>query len=215
MVHMSITRYRAFVACVALGATLPLQAQSDGTKPRSNTKGFMVGAHLNGSSLAYEGDDAESGGGLGIVLGYGFSPKWQLTFQVDAANIDLDARNAGAGSYTLSHGDLGVRYTFANTARAWVPYLSAAVSSRIASASIDQTLVTSSDVTLSGPAVSLGGGVQYFFSQKVALDIGLLFSGGKFDNVKVGSLSVDLDNAENSNSTRFNIGLTFYPQVKR
>ncbi len=97
MVNMSITRYRALVACVALGATLPLQAQSGGTKPRSNTKGFMVGAHLNGSSLAYEGDDAESGGGLGIVLGYGFSPKWQLTFQVDAANIDLDARNAGQG----------------------------------------------------------------------------------------------------------------------
>jgi len=55
----------------------------------------------------------------------------------------------------------------------------------------------------------------YFFSQKLALDIGLLFSGGKFDNVKVGALSVDLDDAENSNSARLNIGLKFYPQVKR
>lgn len=206
---------RAVGACLVLavltGANLHGQSAPAG---RSNTAGFMAGLHLNGSALAYEGGSTESGGGLGLVLGYGFSPKLQLYLNVDAANVDIADSDIG-GSYTLGHGDLGLRYSFANPARAWVPYLTAAFTSRIASADIDNNLLSTTEVSISGPAGTVGGGLQYFFSERLALDVGLLFSAGKFNTVKIGSISVDVDDADNSNSTRFNIGLKFYPQVRR
>ncbi len=198
---------------LALAAVPALHGQSSASG-RSNTGGFMIGGHLNGSALSFEGADTESGGGLGIAIGYGFTPKLMLYLNVDAAKVDIADTQIG-GSYALGHGDLGIRYTFANSARAWVPYLNAAFTSRVASADVDNSLTSTTEVSISGPAVSVGGGVQYFFSERLALDAGLIFSGGKFSTIKVGSISVDVDDAESSNSTRFNIGLKFYPQVRR
>jgi hypothetical protein len=126
---------------------------------RSNTGGFMIGGHLNGSALSFEGADTESGGGLGIAIGYGFTPKLMLYLNVDAAKVDIADTQIG-GSFALGHGDLGIRYTFANSARAWVPYLNAAFTSRVASANVDNSLTSTTEVSISGPAVSVGGGVR-------------------------------------------------------
>jgi len=60
------------VALVLLPAVGSAQAQSE-------TSGLMLGAHLNGSAIsADESDDIESGGGLGLSLGWGFTPSFML-----------------------------------------------------------------------------------------------------------------------------------------
>jgi len=203
---------RTFLLAAALLTTAPVLAAQSAN--RSNTRGFMVGAHLNGSSLSYEGGDQESGGGIGLAIGYGFSPRVQLFFNVDAANVDIGDADIG-GTYALGHGDLGIRYTFAKATQRWTPYLSAAFTSRLATADVETGVLSTTEVSISGPAFTVGGGVQYFFSERLALDAGLLFSSGKFNTIKVGSISVDVDDVDNSTSARFNVGLKFYPQVRR
>ena len=210
--NSSLARVAAIAVFAAAAPTLEAQAA------RSNTRGVMFGAHLNGSALTYEKQDAESGGGAGIALGWGFTPKLQVFLNVDAAKVDIKV-DPGDGqdldidvgeSYALVHGDIGLRYSFANPNRAFVPYISAAFSTRAATAE-----VLGEDVSISGPAFTVGGGIQYFFTEKLALDAGLLFSTGKFDTVKVGNVTIDGIDSETSNTTRFNIGVKFYPQIRK
>lgn len=212
---LSNTALARIAALALFAAAAPsLHAQT----ARSNTRGIMFGAHLNGSALTYEKQDTESGGGAGITMGWGFTPKLQVFLNVDAAKVDIKV-SPGNGqdpdidvgeSYALVHGDIGLRYSFANPSRAFVPYVSAAFSTRAATAE-----VLGEDVSISGPAFTVGGGIQYFFTEKLALDAGLLFSTGKFDTVKIGNVTIDGIDSETSNTTRVNIGVKFFPQIRR
>jgi hypothetical protein len=65
-------------------------------------------------------------------------------------------------------------------------------------------------VTLSGGAITLGGGFLFYFNETLAADLQLLWSGGRFteitvDNVTVGGLELD------ATSGRFNIGVAWWP----
>jgi opacity protein-like surface antigen len=204
----------AAAALALLAGALPAAAQSPAPAgPRSNTQGFMVGAHLSGTSLSFEGEDSETGGGAGLALGYGFSPRWMLIANLDLAKVDVGDPEIG-GSYGLGHFDLGVRYSFANPARSYVPWLSASVGARTASGEVEDGADTF-DVSLSGASFTGGAGVQFHFTPKVALDLGLLVSGGKFSTLKIDDTSLDIDDASNSTSARLNIGIKFFPQGPR
>ena len=68
----------------------------------------------------------------------------------------------------------------------------------------------SEDITLSGSAITLGGGILFFFNETLAADLQLALSGGRFTDVKVGT--VTFNNAEvDAQSTRFNIGVSWWP----
>ncbi len=190
---------------VALVATAPLAAQE------STTRGFNVGLHLSGQSLTPEDGDRSNAGGGGLILGYGFNRTIQLFLQLDAGQFDV--QNAAVeGDWTMGHADIGVRFHFANSLRSWVPYLEAAVSGRsveVKNGRINQN-TQSDDVTLSGGALTLGGGIMFYFNETFATDIQLALTGGRFTDVKVGNVTytgAELD----ATSARFNIGVSWWP----
>ena len=175
----------------------------------SNTEGMVVGVHVSGASLAVNGGKSETGGGGGVLIGYGFNRQFMLYVGFDVAKVQASiVAEDQTSSYTLSHVDLGLRYSFANPDRRLVPYVNAAITGRSASATISGT-----NISTSGPAFTGGGGIQYFVNSKVALDANLQYTTGKFSKVKVGGTSSDISNAGNSNSARINLGVRFYPNL--
>ncbi|MSR19874.1 MAG: hypothetical protein EXR91_02705 [Gemmatimonadetes bacterium] len=195
----------ALVLLAALAASPPLQAQE------STTRGFNVGAHISGQSLTPQDGDRSNTGGLGIILGYGFNRNFELFLQFDGGQFDV-ANAAVEGDWTMVHGDLGVRYHFANSLRTWVPYVQAAFTGRdvsVTNGRVHQD-TQSEDITLSGTAITLGGGILFYFNETLAADLQLALSGGRFTDIKVGTVTsnnADLD----AQSTRFNVGVSWWP----
>ena len=190
----------------ALVSSAPTAAQE------STTRGFNVGLHLSGQGLQVEDDDESRGaGGAGLILGYGFNRTIQLFLQLDGGSFDVE-NAAVEGDWTMGHADLGVRFHFANSLRSWVPYLLGAVTYRTVNVSngrINQQ-TQSEDVTLSGGAFTIGGGIMFYFNESWAADLQLAGSGGRFTDVKVGN--VTFNGAElDATSARFNLGVSWWP----
>ena len=65
-------------------------------------------------------------------------------------------------------------------------------------------------LNFSGGAFSLGGGLSFFATEKLAIETLMKFTGGTFEQVDLGNVSVnnlDID----ANSFRFKIGLAWWP----
>lgn len=178
----------------------------------STTRGWSLGAHLVGASLSVEDDDANGGGGLGLRAGYGFNRTVTVFLSVDG--IAFDAENAPtevSGEWTMAHADLGARFHFANALRRWVPWLEAAVGGR--TVSLEDEVVDGEEregVTFTGGSFTVGGGLDVYLRQTLALELGLRFTGGEFTDVEVGNVTVeglDLD----ASSVRVGLGLTWWP----
>lgn len=178
---------------------------------QSTTRGFSVGAHLQGSGLAVEQDDASTGGGLGVRVGYGFNRIITGFIQVDGSVIDIEAGGAVVGQWALAHADIGARFHFANSLRRWVPYLEASVGARtvgIDDAQLDGELFER--VTFSGGAFTFGGGISTYLKPSLALDVSLKLTSGQFTEFDVGNAAIrnlDID----ARSTRFGVGLVWWP----
>jgi opacity protein-like surface antigen len=203
----TITAAAVLVALVAAALPAsPLAAQADPTAPpRSRTDGLALGAHLNGSAVSPTNEKTQSGGGAGVTIGYGFSPSFMISAQLDLALVTVSEDD----EYALAHFDLGARYSFADPRRAWVPHLDLALTGRAGSQTVTDGR-SSVDVTLSGSALSFGGGVQYFVTPRLAIDGTLLWSHGRWDRATVGGESIDGSDSDRFMSSRFNLGLRLY-----
>ena len=199
----SISSAVMLVLLVSVAAT-PAAAQ------RSTTRGFSIGGHLQAASLTVEDDDPSSGGGLGLRAGYGFDRKFTGYLEIDGITFDVENPEM-EGEWTMAHVDLGVRYNFANSLRRWVPFLDAAIGVR--AVSVEDATSDGEDVgtvTFSGGALSVGGGVSFFTSEKFAIETLMKFTGGKFEQIDVGDVSVrnlDID----AGSFRFKLGVSWWP----
>lgn len=195
----------SLVLAAALAASAPLHAQE------STTRGLNVGVHISGQSITPENADQSNAGGGGIFIGYGFNRNFQLFLQFDGGEFDV--QNAAVeGHWSMGHGDLGVRFHFANSLRSWVPYLQAALSGRavnVSNGALNQ-VTQSEDITLSGVAFTLGGGILFYFNETLAADLQLALSGGRFTDVKVGSVTYN-NRQFDASSARFNIGISWWP----
>jgi hypothetical protein len=197
------------VAAVLL-AILASMAATPAAAQKSTTRGFSVGAHFQGASLTVEDDDPSSGGGLGLRVGYGFNRKITAYFEADGITFDVENPEL-EGEWTMGHGDLGLRYNFANSQRRLIPFLDAALGVR--TVTVEDARSDGEDVgevTFSGGAFSLGGGLSFFTSEKFAIETLVKFTGGKFEQIDVGDVSVrnlDID----ASSFRFKLGVSWWP----
>lgn len=174
---------------------------------RSNTAGFHAGLFLNGSSVKLEDSDAvESGGGGSLHLGYGITQNVSVFVRGNAAQIQSDA---GDDSYTMAHFDIGARYSFASAASALRPFVQGAVSGRAFSAD----LAGQGTLEARGPGFTAAAGLEYFFTPAIAMEAGLSYSLGKFNEGRLGGGEwVDFeDDAFNATSARFDIGVSIHP----
>ncbi len=198
-----ILRVAMLTFAVSLAAT-PAAAQ------KSTTRGLNIGAHLQGASLTVEDDDPAGGGGMGVRAGYGFNRRFTGYLEVDGIVFDVENPEL-EGEWAMAHVDLGLRFNFANSLNRWVPFLEGAIGAR--AVSMEDATSDGEDVgkvTFSGGAFSLGGGISFFTSEKFALESLVKFTGGTFEQVDVGDVSVrnlDID----ASSFRFKLGVSWWP----
>ena len=183
---------------------------------KSNTSGLFFGLNSSGSAITADelSHGRESGAGLAAQIGFGFTPKLALYAEAAGARMRSDD-----GNYGLGHFDVGARYHFANTKRALVPYLQAAFSARAASR--DDVVfddgeggTTTGKLQVSGTGFTLGGGLQFFFTPKVALNTSLGWTLGEFSKVTFENVSVDGFDVD-ATTTRLNLGLSWFPMLSR
>ncbi len=183
----------------------PLQGQE------STTRGLTVGAHLSGASLTVEDGERNDAGGGGLRVGYGVNRIITLFAQLDGAQFDVDPSDGLGGEWTMGHADFGARFHFANSLRTWVPYLQAALSAR--AVEVTDPVVNgaeAADISFSGGAFSIGGGLMAYFTETFALDVQVVWSGGEFTEIDVGTITVgslDID----ATSSRLSIGIAWWP----
>lgn len=199
---------RRVLAPCALMLALPLAAgaQAAGT-PTFHAKGFFLGAGLHGANIKSDepndsGDD--SGGGLSVYLGWGFTP--QLAIFLEGAGSAMDGDD---GNWTLSHGELGLRYHFTGATRKFVPFVEGAAGSRMGSGEEVTIGNVTDEMELSGPAFTLGGGFLYYFGTKFALNTSLKWTTGEFTTVKFGNVTVEGFDFD-ATSSRLTVGLTWF-----
>ena len=217
---MTIFRSALLTIVGSMVAAVSLVAQdASGVTAKSNTRGPVLGAHVLAIGLAGADHYRPSGGenhltkGAGAFVGYGFTSNIMLYLAGDASKVtltDLDDDIVEGNQYTLTHLDLGVRYSFANANRRWVPYLNAAVTQRQERRSIGYLNLNTAYIS---NAATFGGGVQRFLSRKVALDLSAQLSTGKFNKVQYGRVTEQLKHIETTNSTRVSAGIRLYPLI--
>jgi hypothetical protein len=171
---------------------------------RSRTKGFFVGIGVEGSGLQTNlaGSSAESGGGGGLVLGYGFSKRWSLYTDVSDALMNVP----GGGTYSLAHADLGARVHFRGGAHALVPFLQVGATGRAVSTTSGGTTYTGS-----GGGATLGAGLNAYFTHSAALSAVASWSVGNFDKFQVDDISVASNASVNATTARVHLGMVWFP----
>jgi hypothetical protein len=200
----NVIRTLAMAAALAgsLATASAAQTEVPAPEPRSKTQGFNLGAFLNGSALAVDGsDETESGGGVGLHLGYGFTQNLSAFTRLNVASVDP---SNDAEEYGLGHFDLGLRFSFGGTASALRPFLQGAVNGR--------AIVFDDESGARGGGFTGGGGLEYFINRKLALEAGLFLSFGKFTEATDGEDWFELeDGGVKATSSRFDIGVSWHP----
>lgn len=198
-------RVAALFALAFLVCANPLFGQ------QSTTRGWNWGVQLQGAAIEFQNGRRDEGGGLGVKAGYGFNRIVTVFLAIDAAAVNVENSPDLTGDWALAHVDIGARFHFANALRRWVPYLEAAVGSRVVGVnegtSNGQTV---RDTSFNGGAFTIGGGLNIYMSQNLALDLGLKVSNGEFTQIDVGAVSVgglDID----ATSTRGGLGIVWWP----
>lgn len=204
-------RLRLLAPATVLAMAALLVAPADAAAQESTTRGLSLALYLQGASLSVEGGDPGSGGGGGLRIGYGINRTITLFARTDASETDVDDADI-EGQWKLAHVELGTRFHFANSLRSWVPWVEAAIGAR--AVSVDEAEVegdpTAEEVTFNGSAFSLGGGLDIYFSESLALDVGLAWTSGEFNEIEVGPVSIDGFDLD-ARSFRFNLGLAWWP----
>ena len=206
---MKRTILSALVAAAALSAG-ELNAQY------SDNAGFFLNAHLSGTALSGTGSEAvtENGGGAGFAVGYGFNDRIVLFFNLDAAEVEYDEDFVAAPdeTYSLLTGDLGVRVNLGNETMKVRPYINAAFTG-VASVEDYGEAEAGEDIEeiISGGGVTIGGGVQYFFSRTIALDLGLQATAGAFTEITFDGEDEEFEEGVAFTSSRVQLGVSWHP----
>lgn len=179
---------------------------------QSSNAGLMLNLHLlgNGVTLVGADRDAETGGGLGVALGYGFNDRVALYLNVDGAAVEYEDDSAPDDTYSAVTADLGVRMNFGNEGMKLRPYINAAFTGFAVVEEFEvagETLET----TLSGGGLTVGGGVQYFLTPSLALDAGLQATQGAFTDARVDDEDEELDAGVAFATSRVQLGITWHP----
>jgi len=184
-----------------------VRAQDEERLVKSNTERLFLQVTLDGQSVDYREDafsETDSGGGLTLRAGWGVSPLVTLYAGVTGATIDGDTNGITDDAYSFGGGELGVRFNF-RSGRSLVPYADVALRGVAAT---EEDL----DLEFRGGGITLGGGVAYYVTPAIAIDAGLHFGGGRFNEVQVGDLTADIDSDDfGYGEGRLSFGLSFYP----
>jgi hypothetical protein len=177
---------------------------------KSVSSGFFLGAGLEGAGLAPNNNginsSTDSGSGAGLVIGYGFNPRWSLYGALSGANMNA---SDFSGSYGLGHFDLGTRVHFRTGPNKVVPFVQFGLSGRAAAQSyrIGSRLY---DVTVSGAGAEFGGGLNAHFSPRFAFSGGVTWMVGNFSTYTINGVAYS-GSPVSETSARIHLGLIWFP----
>jgi hypothetical protein len=198
---------RLFLLPALLGL-LALVPPATAQAPSSTDKLFLH-ASVGGTRLYFDEDDFDQNdGGGGLTLRAGYSVSRVVTLFAGVSGARMDGENNGVidDEYDYGVGEIGARFHFGAGRRALVPYLEASLQG--AAATYDDRF----DLEFSGGALGLGGGLAYYVTPRLALDGGLRFAGGEFDEIDFGDVSFDVDGDDfGFGSAQLSFGLTWFP----
>jgi hypothetical protein len=181
-------------------------------------EGLMLGAHtLVAAGVTISGPGmrgeirTETGEGVGLQIGYGFSPRLMVYGNADLAK---QGTNFGAfdGDMGLLHVELGGRLTFPRPGKRLFPYVTAMVGKRGLAASSSGGGIDA-QIQITGMEVGAGAGVLYALNPSLSLDGALLGARGKLSRVVLsgdvrGDDTVDVNG---SNTIRLKLGVNWHP----
>lgn len=183
-----------------LGQTVWLSAQNT-----PFTEKLFLNFELNsqGLSVDRDNDDTDRGGGMGLRVGYGFTPTFSMYLGLTGAR--METREDRNDTYGLGVAELGTRLHFGRKLKSPTFYLDIALQGVVAQA--DEP-----DISFSGGGLGIGGGLLVFVGQKLALDFGLRGSAGNFSEFRVGNLTVNIDEEDVRYGVgRLSVGITWFP----
>ncbi|HUF67122.1 MAG TPA: hypothetical protein VMM79_00625 [Longimicrobiales bacterium] len=209
------TRVRTrMIGCIAAMLAIPFIASPAlAQDARSNTRGLLLGLNASGASARVEDGQRESGGGAGLTIGWGVSRQVTIFLRSDVTKVDITDPDI-EGNYSVGIADIGVRISFRDAGDRFIPFIVAAFSAQRAAAEVFFTPTVSSDIEISGPGFTIGGGFSHFFVEQLALDVSVLLMAGRFNQIRIGSLTADIGDLD-SQATRLNVGLAWYPITQR
>ncbi len=176
-----------------------------------NTKGFFVNFNGSASGIKYEETgyaDAIPGYGYDFRMGIGISPA--STFFLGTSRTQVMARPESEfdEEYGIQEYELGTRYYFGGGGARVKAF------AEIAAQYVKTEPYDGAEAR--GAGIALAPGLLFFLSERVALDTRLRVSGTYLYDVR--DTELDLRTPENNytyTTARLNVGLTFYPSVKR
>ena len=197
---------KIYLLTFSLIAGITLQAQDI----RSNTEGLNVsvsgGVGNWSSSYFLNLDELEPlGVGGGLRIGYGFNQRFEIFARYDRYTFKF--KNEW-NKYSISNVGAGLRVNFGGTLQALRPYLEAGFSN--INLVIDPVLFNGNIVEyrLKGPALAMGGGVNYFISPNFAIQANVLGTFGKFNTFQIDSRGIE--DRPDARTLRFSLGISYF-----
>lgn len=217
MSFLSISRYTrsatALVVAMLLFATPVLAQDTDSDdepveEEVSNTEGLMIGGSIGAQGITSANqDDSDGGGTFGIQVGYGFSRLFTLYAGLDIGGVEGENNFTQSALASDEYGaavlQLGGQFHF-RTDEKLVPFFDVAFSG-IGMGSDS----SGEERLLSGGGISVGGGVKYFVSPVFALNGGLYFATGTWDELEVGDDTNDV--GAGYDAGRLKVGVSWFP----
>lgn len=201
-----------------LGAALLLAAADASAQDVAPGRGVMLGAFGNLSAIQLDedgGTQAENGPGVGVVLGYGARDGWTFFARGSFAGITYEADDGseldGDGTYSLGIVELGAHYGFGSGPNAALRLYGEFGLSGTALSDEANFDGEELEFTFSGPAIMLGGGVEYDLNQSVAVDVGMILGKGRFTTLEIDGETFDDAEELDFTTVRLNAGIVFRP----
>lgn len=187
----------ALVCAAFSAAPAAAQAASGADTVQSDTRGLGVGVQFNGTGVESAGAAGKvPGAGLGVTLSYGMT---------DA--LSVFAR--GSTGYRSSQLDVGARYRLGSPAASLRPYAEGAVTRFGSAGGAPAGAPAVQSPRAWGVGVTVGAGVEYFISPRLALDLGVSHSRGAFDERPVEDGGAGF--RDTFTSSRLQLGVTWRP----
>jgi hypothetical protein len=199
--------FRTMTSAAVMTLLLTSLAAAQG---RSTTHGFIIGANAQGARVNTDDGYREEGGGGGFDVAWGF--RNGLSIFLSGAAAAVSPEDELADDYTFGHGDFGIRYTFRDDGARLRPFAELAGSTlHMERENVDLGEFGRTDIRVSGPAFTVGGGLGFYFTPSTALDLGVRWSSGSFNRIEADGISIDLEDDDYDLTTyRVRAGLRYH-----
>ncbi|MFQ5579371.1 MAG: porin family protein [Nitrospiria bacterium] len=173
-------------------------------------QGLYLGAeilynNISGDFDGTNGPDSDDGGGVGLILGYGFTPNFSAQLNLDVSFHDASVvTGSPVSDSTLNAFLLVVKYNFLS-GQQLRPYVNGGLG--VFSFNIDDPFL---DVELSGDGLQLGLGVDYIISPNISFGFGIERWFIDYDEMDVGGLTLALTPEVGGDTTSVKINSVFY-----